>query len=209
MGTTVVGLMIDEMEVALAHVGDSRAYLVHDQGITQLTVDDTLVQQMVEAGTLKPEEALSHPDAHYLTRCLGMDARLEVPIQQFWRAPGEVSDVIVLCSDGLYGLVSDVEIADAVHTQSPERAATHLVALANERGGYDNITVSIIPLHGTLTDEPPANWDAMRAERERRRAKLNRPPLSMSAHTFILFSLALVSALVTACVFGVQQSLIS
>ncbi len=209
MGTTVVALMIDEMEVAVSHVGDSRSYLVHDSGITQLTVDDTLVQQMVDAGTLGPEEALSHPDAHLLTRCLGTDVGLDIPVQHFWRTPNEASDTIVLCSDGLYGLVSDVEIADVVRGQTPAQACRELIALANDRGGYDNITVSIVPLLGSLTDEPPTNWDRIGAERARQRAKLNRPPLSFVTHALILVSLAMVSAVVTVVVFGIQQSFVS
>lgn len=209
MGTTVVALMIDEMEVAISSVGDSRAYLVHKDGITQLTVDDTLVQQMVDTGTLRAEDALTHPDAHLLTRCLGTDPNLTVPIHHFWRVEGRDTDTIVLCTDGLYGLVSDLEIGEVVRSHTPERACQKLIALANERGGYDNITVSVVPLDGVLVDEPPANWDVILAQRARRRSKLNKPPLSMVTHAFILGSLAMLSAVMTVVIFGIQQSLIS
>ena len=209
MGTTVVALMIDDMEVAISHIGDSRAYLVHADGITQLTVDDTLVQQMVDAGQIKPEEALSHPDAHYLTRCLGTQVELEVPLQCFWRLPSESSDIIVLCSDGLYGLVSDEEIAEAVRTLAPDIACKTLIELANSRGGYDNITVSIVPLQGALSDQAPKEWDKIRVARQRERAKLNKPPLPVRVHAMILTSLGLVAASVTTILFAIEMSLIS
>ena len=209
MGTTVVAVMIDEMEVAISHIGDSRAYLVHREGITQLTIDDTLVQQMVDAGQLKPEEALSHPDAHFLTRCLGTQVELDVPLQHFWRLPSESSDVIVLCSDGLYGLVFDQEIAEAVRTLAPGIACQTLIALANSRGGYDNITVSIVPLQGALTDRAPEGWDKVRDARQRKRAKLNKPPLPVNVHVMILMSLCVVAAFATTILFAIEKSLIS
>jgi serine/threonine protein phosphatase PrpC len=164
---------------------------------------------MVDAGQIKPEEALSHPDAHFLTRCLGTQVELDVPLQQFWREPSDSQDSIVLCSDGLYGLVSDQEIAEAVRTRTPEDACQALIDLANSRGGYDNITLSIVPLQGVLTDQEPAEWDKVRTARQRQRSKLNRPPLAAKVHAIILMSLGVVAACATTIVFAIQKSLIS
>lgn len=158
MGTTIVGVMFDGQEMAVANIGDSRAYVVRGGMIQALTVDHTYVQQLVERGEIRPEEALSHPQAHILTRCVGAEPGIEVDVQKFWIWPsseGISRDRIVLCSDGLYSLVSENEIAQIVSRYSPQEACVKLVELAKARGGYDNITVSIIPLVGEVRSEPP------------------------------------------------------
>lgn len=161
MGTTVVGIIFNGPEVAIAHAGDSRAYLIRDSAIQQLTTDHTYVQDLVDKGKISAEDALSHPQAHVLTRCIGSEPGLEVDVDKLWVwdvQPTEPIDYILLCSDGLYSLVSDGEIANTVATNSPQRACVHLVELARSRGGYDNITVAIIPLAGQLKNEPPAGF---------------------------------------------------
>ena len=158
MGTTIVGVMFDGQEMAVANIGDSRAYVVRAGMIQALTVDHTYVQQLVDRGEIRPEEALSHPQAHILTRCVGAEPGIEVDVRKFWiwtSTEGASRDRIILCSDGLYSLVSENEIAQLVSRHSPQTACVKLVELAKARGGYDNITVSIIPLVGEVRSEPP------------------------------------------------------
>lgn len=157
MGTTMVAVMLNGPEVAIANVGDSRAYLVRGGQIQGLTVDHTYVQQLVERGEIQPEEALSHPQAHILTRCIGAEPGIEVDVRKLWLWPaeGRRRDVLLLCSDGLYSLVSEAEIAQVVTMFEPQGACVKLVELAKARGGYDNITVAIIPLEGEVRADPP------------------------------------------------------
>ncbi len=158
MGTTVVGAIFEGNEVVVANIGDSRAYLIRSSAIQQLTIDHTYVQQLVDRGEIRPEEALSHPQAHILTRCVGAEPGIEVDIRRFWiwpTPPQEPRDVLLLCSDGLYSLVSESEIASIVSNNSPQDACVRLVELAKARGGYDNITVSVVPLAGQMRQSAP------------------------------------------------------
>ena len=160
MGTTVVGAMFVPPEVVIAHAGDSRSYLVRGGAIEQLTIDHTYVQGLVDKGEIKHEEALTHPDAHILTRCIGSEPSLRVDTKRLWISPtkGKAGDSLLLCTDGLYSQVDDEEIASIVSTNSPQRACALLVELAKARGGFDNITVAIIPLGGELRDKPPSGF---------------------------------------------------
>ena len=168
MGTTATAVQMLGAEIAIANVGDSRAYLIRDGSIRQLTVDHTYVQDLVERGELKEEEALSHPQARILTRCLGAEPGVEVDLTQYWITPSKHyspsarGDLLLLCSDGLYSLVEDGEIASMVTSRDPRDACEQLVALAKERGGFDNITIAIIPLDGELSFEPPAGYSSER-----------------------------------------------
>lgn len=162
MGTTIVGVFFQGPQIVVGHAGDSRAYLVRDGAIQQLTVDHTYVQELVDRGEVRPEEALSHHQAHILTRCLGAEPALNLDTTRFWLsdAPdGERPDLLVLCTDGLYSLVTEAEIATAVSQESPQSACSKLVELAKSRGGYDNITLAVIPLAGQLRTEPPEGFD--------------------------------------------------
>ncbi len=159
MGTTVVAACITGSRVGIAAVGDSRAYKIGDGTIEQLTSDHTIVQQLVDAGQLDPQDALLHPQSHVLTRCLGSEFSFAVDLRSFWLWPqkiGQRGDILVLCSDGLYSLVSDEEMAEIVSSMSPSAAVSRLILIARERGGFDNITVVIIPLRGKLRERPPA-----------------------------------------------------
>ncbi len=139
MGTTVVALLADCERVALAHVGDSRAYLVRDGRIRQLTQDHSMVAELVRRHEISAQDALMHPQRHVLTRALGVRRRVEVDLVEMTLAGG---DVLVLCSDGLTGPVRDEEIAEEVgRTHDLEAVCGRLVDLANSRGGDDNITV--------------------------------------------------------------------
>ena len=161
MGTTVVSAMFQGSEIVIGHVGDSRAYLVRDGAMQALTTDHTYVQQLVERGQVKIEEALVHPQSHILTRAIGSEPSLEVDLKKFWICPvngNEQRDKIILTTDGLYSHVSDDEISDIISNSTAQSACRKLVELAKERGGYDNITVAVIPLSGRLNQEPPLGY---------------------------------------------------
>lgn len=158
MGTTVVAALVQNDEVVITHAGDSRAYLVRNGELQQLTVDHTYVQDLVDRGAITQEEAMTHPQSHVLTRCLGADPRIELESQNYWiweLGEGETQDKLVLCSDGLYSLVGDEEIAEIVSSRTPQEACVQLVELAKVRGGYDNITLAVLPLEGRLHEEEP------------------------------------------------------
>lgn len=141
MGTTLVAAVLVGRKVYVANVGDSRAYLVNSQGISQITEDHSWVEEQVRAGLLNNEQARRHPQRNLVTRALGSKPAVEVDLFE-----GEITagDILLLCSDGLTGRITDPEIADIVRASAPSEAARRLVALANDRGGNDNITVLII-----------------------------------------------------------------
>lgn len=143
MGTTVVALAVVGDSVFVAHVGDSRIYRLHGTVLTQLTRDHTLVQELVDSGAIPPEEAANHPIAHMLTRSLGPTEAVEVELRVL-PEPAIPGDKYLLCSDGLYNLVFEEEIAEELSKGTPEEAAQRLVGLALERGGTDNVTVQIL-----------------------------------------------------------------
>jgi serine/threonine protein phosphatase PrpC len=158
MGTTACAALLRDSEVVIAHVGDSRAYLISDGEIQQVTCDHTLVQQLVEAGKIAAEDALIHPQSHILTRCLGSEFDSAIDSAKFWIWPCEsqsASDTLVLCTDGLYSLVTDQQLCEIVSQLEPNEAVQYLIHLARERGGFDNITAVVIRLGGVLKTEPP------------------------------------------------------
>jgi PPM family protein phosphatase len=162
MGTTVVGVLFSGIEVALGNVGDSRAYLIRNGSLEQLSVDHTYVQELVASGQITLEEAADHPQAHVLTRAVGSETGVIVDVSRYWiwQTPaGESDDVLLLCSDGLYSHVEDDEIAEMVSQMPAHESCTALVDLAKERGGYDNITVAVIPIGGQLKDSAPSGYD--------------------------------------------------
>ncbi|MGH3076849.1 MAG: Stp1/IreP family PP2C-type Ser/Thr phosphatase [Gaiellaceae bacterium] len=142
--------------VAIGHVGDSRAYLLREGGIEQLTRDHSLVAELVESGVLTPEEAERHPQRSAITRALGTEPSVEVDAFTVEARPG---DVFLLCSDGLSAMVADDVVASTIETmdRDPARAADALVSAANARGGEDNITVVLFELveaaEGALEEE--------------------------------------------------------
>jgi protein phosphatase len=142
MGTTVTAALVDEPTgtVAIGHVGDSRAYLLRNGALEQLSTDHSLVAELVQSGVLTPEEAERHPQRSAITRALGTDAAVEVEVHTVGAQPG---DLFVLCSDGLSAMLADDEIAAAIDGAGgdPQAAGEALVAAANAHGGEDNITV--------------------------------------------------------------------
>ncbi len=142
-GSTVVAILMHSRGTEVAHVGDSRAYLVHEGQIYRLTRDHSVVQDMVDRGLLTPQQASQHPDSNRITRALGVAAEVEVEVMP---QPVEhvAGDAFILCSDGLSDLVDDLEILAIVGTSPAAQAAWKLVDLANARGGHDNVTVTIL-----------------------------------------------------------------
>ena len=152
MGTTVTAALVEGDSVAIAHVGDSRAYRIRGDALEQLTEDHSLVADLMRSGRLTPEEAEAHPQRSVITRALGTDP--EVDVDTF--AVGlEPDDVFLLCSDGLTTMVPDDEILRIVHDSSSlDRAASALVKAANKRGGEDNVTVVLFRVDGDGADPP-------------------------------------------------------
>lgn len=142
MGTTVTALLSDGDVVHLAHVGDSRAYLLRKGELSQLTEDHTLVQELVKQGKLRPEDAKHHPQGSIITRALGVEPDVQIDTATFKIVPG---DRLLLCTDGLTGVVDQATIRNVLlRTRDPQQASERLVALANEHGGPDNITVVVL-----------------------------------------------------------------
>jgi protein phosphatase len=140
MGTTCLALLIDGGNAFIAHVGDSRGYVVRDGSIEQVTEDHSLVNEKIKAGLLTPDEARNHKLKNIITRSLGYMEDVEVDIQV--RAVRR-NDRFVLCSDGLSNLVETGEIGEAVLDTGPQESTRRLIELACERGGDDNVTVVV------------------------------------------------------------------
>ena len=142
MGTTFVSLLAGEGRAALAHVGDSRAYLVRADRIRQLTDDHSIVGELLRRHEISEDAAREHPHRHVLTRALGVRKAVEPDLAELTPLPG---DFFVLCSDGLTNHVEDHEIAKAVTQEEDlQEACERLVDLANGRGGEDNTTLVIV-----------------------------------------------------------------
>ena len=146
MGTTLTMLVIREQDAFLAHVGDSRAYLIRGRHIRQLTEDHSLVSELVRQGVLSTEEAERHPSAHVILRALGTSG--EVPVELHGPLPLRAGDTLVLCTDGLSRIVAANEIRRLAGASSPRQACERLVSLANDRGGPDNITLQVVRIGG-------------------------------------------------------------
>ncbi|MBK5227280.1 MAG: Stp1/IreP family PP2C-type Ser/Thr phosphatase [Actinobacteria bacterium] len=181
MGTTCTLVLIDAHRAHLAHVGDSRAYLLRDGDLSRLSEDHTLVGRMVREGQLTEEEAAKHPQRSMITRSLGIDSDVRVDLRSFDVRDG---DRIMLCSDGLTSMIDEGTIKRVLQqTKSPQAAADELVDLANEAGGDDNITVVVLDLSGAGDAPPPPPLSASPVERATGRttdAPLGPPPSSGS-----------------------------
>jgi protein phosphatase len=144
MGTTLTAAFLDDRQVAIAHVGDSRAYLFRDGTLKRLTRDHSLVGELVRQGKLTEEQAEEHPQRSIITRALGPEPTVEVDT---WTYPANAGDVLMLCSDGLTSMIPEERIAETLAgAPSLEVAADELIAQANEAGGRDNITVVLFRL---------------------------------------------------------------
>lgn len=142
MGTTVTAAVFKEDMVYFAHIGDSRAYYIKNGQMQQLTKDHSLVAEMVRSGALSEEEAEKHPNRNIITNALGTEKLVRVDL---FNMKNNRDAVFILCSDGLTNMVKDEEIMDIVNNcDDINNGCDRLVALANERGGIDNITLVII-----------------------------------------------------------------
>jgi len=140
MGTTMTVALVEDGGVVIGHVGDSRAYLVRDRQIEQITEDHSLVNELLKTGRLSPEEADTHPQRSVITRAVGTDPDVDIDSFVIDTRDG---DVFLICSDGLTDMVADDEILDVVEHNlgNLDRAAKQLISAANRGGGEDNITV--------------------------------------------------------------------
>jgi protein phosphatase len=142
MGTTLVAAMFYDNRISLAHVGDSRAYRLRGDKFEQLTMDHSLLQELVDRGFYSEEEAQRSTNRNYVTRALGVEPTVEVELQEFDVLP---EDVFLLCSDGLPDMVEDADIHLTISTfnASLDVVGQQLVKLANEHGGRDNVSVML------------------------------------------------------------------
>lgn len=182
MGTTCTAAVLHEDRLVIAQVGDSRAYLLHQGKLQQLTRDHSLVAMMVEAGQLTPEEARVHPRRSVITRALGTDPATRPDLYEI---DVEAGDRLLLCSDGLYGMVEDPAIQSIMtRTADPQRCASQLVNEAIANGGNDNVTVIVADIEG---------------KREARRKKI-----ALKTKLTIAFVLVLLAAIVAGAAWGVN-----
>jgi serine/threonine protein phosphatase PrpC len=152
MGTTVVAAVLTRDTLYLAHVGDSRAYLVRRGQVQQLTRDHTMVNLFVDAELLSPEDAATHPEAHVLSRSLGVERQVDVELSD--PIPLLAGDVVFLCSDGVHGIVTDWELGNQ-DWGLPQEATNDILHIINNREGDDNAT-AIAVLMGTSPEDTPA-----------------------------------------------------
>jgi PPM family protein phosphatase len=154
MGTTMTVALVEEMTVAIGHVGDSRAYLVRGERMEQLTEDHSLVNELLKSGKLSEEEAQIHPQRSVITRAVGTDPDVDV---DGFTIEAEDGDVFLICSDGLSDMVEDEEILELVHEHRDDldKAVKALVSAANRGGGDDNITAVAF----RISSEAPASLE--------------------------------------------------
>jgi protein phosphatase len=142
MGTTLVAAMFYDNKISIAHVGDSRAYRLRNEKFEQLTMDHSLLQELVDRGFYSEEEAQRSTNRNYVTRALGVEPSVEVEVQEYEVLP---DDIYLLCSDGLPDMVEDEDIHLTISTfnASLDVVGEQLVQLANEHGGRDNVSVQL------------------------------------------------------------------
>ncbi len=140
MGTTVVAALFYDNKISIAHVGDSRLYRQRGSQIAQVTMDHSLLQELVDRGFYSPEEAQRAANKNYVTRALGVEPQVEVEVQEH---PVDKGDIFILCSDGLSDMVEDEDIRLTISTfgANLDTVAKQLIQLANENGGRDNVSV--------------------------------------------------------------------
>lgn len=143
MGTTVVSAVVIHNHLHIGNVGDSRAYLVRNDRIRQISEDHSWVAEQVQKGVLTEDQAEKHPQRNILTRSVGVESETEIDI---FHEELQKGDIVVLCSDGLHGVVKAEEIKTEVTQRIPQEAAENLVKLANDRGAPDNVTVIVLKI---------------------------------------------------------------
>jgi protein phosphatase len=141
MGTTLTMAVVAGDTATVAHVGDSRLYLVREGRLQQVTNDHSYIEELVRKGTLTREEADNHPGRNIITRAIGSSPELEVDIFSLTML---INDILVLCTDGLTNMVGEDEIGETAQSNDPEAACKQLIEAANRNGGEDNVTVIVI-----------------------------------------------------------------
>ena len=163
MGSTVVAFLVYKRELRCIWAGDSRAYLMRDGRLTQISHDHNIAQEMVDRGELRQEEAAFHPSANRITRAIG--TRNELVLDEY-RSFLRDGDTVLLCSDGLNKEVSDSEVADILENNDCGDASSELIELTLERGARDNVTVAVIKFEATtgfraeMPDDTAINYGA-------------------------------------------------
>ncbi len=183
MGTTLVAALIRGRELTVANVGDSRAYLIRDGEIRQITQDHSMVARLVAEGVIAPEQAESHPKRHVISRSIG--ARPEVEAD-FFTETLEPGDRLLLCSDGLTEHVADDDILAVMQEGDPEAGVQQLVDLANERGGTDNITVLVVRALRRRQDILPSPAPPQEAEERPASRRLSWPWIGAIAAVLLI-----------------------
>jgi len=138
MGTTCTLAAIRGDTLFMVHVGDSRAYMIRDSEIHQITTDHSWVQERVDEGSITQEEARFHPNRNMITRAIGLQRNVEIDVLRLNITPG---DLLLLCSDGLNSMITDEEILAVILEAQPDSICNDLIDAANKAGGHDNITV--------------------------------------------------------------------
>lgn len=142
MGTTLTLLLIENGNYYIGHIGDSRAYMIRDEKITQLTEDHSYVEELVKMGKITEKEARIHPQKNIITRALGIDEKVDIDI---FSGKTLINDIYFLCTDGLTNMVDDEHIyKEFTSNESIDQACNNLVKIAKLNGGYDNITIVAI-----------------------------------------------------------------
>lgn len=145
MGTTIVAVIVTELFSTIAHIGDSRCYILNEAGFSQITEDHSLVNELVRSGQITKEDAENHPRKNVLTRALGTELSVSIDIKTIVFEEG---DVLLLCSDGLSNKVTETEMIDTLKGQKTlDEKATSFIKLANAHGGEDNITLIIVEFY--------------------------------------------------------------
>ncbi len=178
MGTTLVAALVTDDRLIVGNVGDSRAYLIRDGTLRQITEDHSLVEEQVRAGILTPAQARASPQRNIITRAIGHQA--EVEDDQYTIAPLQAGDVVLLCSDGMHGMVEDAEMLALAQQPDLSEAAAALVGAANDRGGHDNITVLLVRIQSAAgsghTGEQATTYIPARSSAPPPTQRRRRPP---------------------------------
>jgi len=147
MGTTCTAASVARSHLYFAHIGDSRLYLIREGKIRKLTRDHSYVGRLVESGLIAQDDAEAHPQRHILTAALGVGDEVspDTPLHPVPLSPG---DLLILCTDGLWGVLGDAELCEQVVDEPPMTACRKLVALARDRGAPDNVTVQVLRFSG-------------------------------------------------------------
>ncbi|HWE08605.1 MAG TPA: Stp1/IreP family PP2C-type Ser/Thr phosphatase [Solirubrobacteraceae bacterium] len=182
MGTTLTAVYVEDDDLAVAHVGDSRAYIFRDGTLTRLTQDHSLVEELVRQGKLTEEQAAEHPQRSIITRALGIELDVEVDT---WTYPVRAGDVVLLCSDGLTSMIDEDRIAEILAGEpNLEGAGERLIKAANDAGGRDNITVVLFRLEdagGPAGDRPTVVGAAPSVDGGEGDTRIEGPPSAPSA----------------------------